>query len=173
MRLAGVKICGTVRICQSLCRGRRPHRPLQRITFRIHKKILPSRRFGTRAYCFVVPPKFGGGSTPPSCAGERAAQTRRFRRGAPYTHARRMSFPALLQEPFSVMALSLGRQADRYCFRVVANDQSYRIVFLFFIIMRQSRSPRCRPRISISAEARFVAHGTLDESHRRSVRMMR
>ena len=52
-------------------------------------------------------------------------------------------------------------------------NQNYRIVFLFFIIMRQSRSPRCNPRISISAEARFVAHGTLDESHRRSVRMMR
>ena len=36
-------------------------------------------------------------------------------------------------------------------------NQNYRIVFLFFIIMRQSRSPRCNPRISISAEARFVA----------------
>ena len=29
------------------------------------------------------------------------------------------------------------------------------------LTIRQSRSPRCRPRISISAEARFVAHGTL------------
>ena len=35
-------------------------------------------------------------------------------------------------------------------------------------IILQSRSPRCRPRISISAEARFVAHGTLCISHSRS-----
>ena len=34
------------------------------------------------------------------------------------------------------------------------------------IISRQSRSPRCRPRISISAEARLVAMGTLYVSHR-------
>ena len=68
MRMAGVKICGTVRICQSLCRGRRPHRPLQRITFRIHKNLLPARRFGTRACRFVVPPKVGDSckSLPPA-----------------------------------------------------------------------------------------------------------
>ena len=40
---------------------------------------------------------------------------------------------------------------------------NYRRVFLFFIIMRQSRSPRCKPRISISAEARFVARAVLVE----------
>ena len=75
---------------------------------------------GREHTCFVVPPKFGGFSAPPSCAEKRAAQPRRFRRGAPYTHARRVSFPVLLQRPFSVMALSLGRQISRYCFRVVA-----------------------------------------------------
>ena len=44
---------------------------------------------------------------------------------------------------------------------------------LFFIIMRQSRSPRCKPRISISAEARFVASGTLYVSQRWMVCTMR
>lgn len=47
-----------------------------------------------------------------------------------------------------------------------------RMEFLGRIISRQSKSPRCRPRISISAVARLVATGTLCESHSRSVCMM-
>ena len=127
MRLAGVKICRTVRICQSLCRGRCPHRPLQRITFRIHKKILPSRRFGTRA-C-----RFRGATQirrllqkSPSCAEQRAARPGDFGAKAPYTRARRTSFPVLLQEPFSKTALSLGQAGNRYCFRVMAGH--YKII---------------------------------------------
>ena len=95
---------------------------------------------------------------------------RRFRCGAPYTPARRTSFPGRLQKPFSKAAFSLGSSGSRYCFRVVAD---HRIDLLFFIMIRQSRSPRCNPRISISAVARLVAQGTLYVSHRRSVRMMR
>ena len=139
----------------------------------IHKNILPSRRFGTRAYLL---------------------------RGA--TQIRKLLDTSLLRKgcglrgpgDFGAVRLIrlLGGCPSRCCCKGLSaswpslwagrkpvllprrrKNQNYRIVFLFFIIMRQSRSPRCNPRISISAEARFVAHGTLDESHRRSVRMMR
>ena len=82
---------------------------------------------------------------------------RRFRRGAPYTRARRMSFAPAAAGSFQQLLPSLTG-VRRYCFRVIAG---HRIDFLFFIIIRQSRSPRCSPRISISAEARLVAQGTL------------
>ena len=139
----------------------------------IHKNILPSRRFGTRAYLL---------------------------RGA--TQIRKRLDASLLRKgcglrgpgDFGAVRLIrlLGGCLSRCCCKGLSaswpslwagrklvllprrrKNQNYRIVFLFFIIIRQSRSPRCNPRISISAEARFVAHGTLDESHRRSVRMMR
>ena len=64
------------------------------------------------------------------------------------------------QEPLSKTAPSLTG-TRRYCFRVIADEIFQRIVRLVRSIMRQSRSPRCKPRISISAEARLVAHGTL------------
>ncbi len=64
------------------------------------------------------------------------------------------------QEPLSKTAPSLTG-TRRYCFRVIADDIFQRIERFVRSIMRQSRSPRCRPRISISAEARLVAHGTL------------
>ena len=64
------------------------------------------------------------------------------------------------QEPLSKTAPSLTG-TRRYCFRVIADEIFQRIVRLVRSIIRQSRSPRCRPRISISAEARLVAHGTL------------
>ena len=132
-RCRGRRLCrpaGQLRICrrfpkkQSILPGRCGHRPLQPVRANllcISIKIYSRPGvLGREHTCFVVPPKFGGFSAPPSCAEKRAAQPRRFRRGAPYTHARRVSFPVLLQRPFSVMALSLGRQISRYCFRVVA-----------------------------------------------------
>ena len=64
------------------------------------------------------------------------------------------------QEPLSKTAPSLTG-TRRYCFRVIADEIVQRIERFVRSIMRQSRSPRCRPRISISAEARLVAHGTL------------
>ena len=64
------------------------------------------------------------------------------------------------QEPLSKTAPSLTG-TRRYCFRVIADEIFQRIERFVRSIMRQSRSPRCRPRISISAEARLVAHGTL------------
>ena len=78
--------------------------------------------------------------------------------------------PGAAAKAFQQSGFLSGQQDSRYCFRVVA---VYRIDFLFFIMIRQSRSPRCNPRISISAVARLVAQGTLYVSHRRSVRMMR
>ena len=78
--------------------------------------------------------------------------------------------PGAAAKAFQQSGFLSGQRGSRYCFRVVA---VYRIDFLFFIMMRQSRSPRCSPRISISAVARLVAQGTLYVSHRRSVRMMR
>ena len=81
-------------------------------------------------------------------------------RSAPYTLARRMSFALCTAGAFQQTAPSLSG-ARRYCFRVTAYSFFQRMVFFVRIIIRQSRSPRCRPRISISAEARLVAQGTL------------
>ena len=64
------------------------------------------------------------------------------------------------QESLSKTAPSLTG-TRRYCFRVIADEIFQRIERFVRSIMRQSRSPRCKPRISISAEARLVAHGTL------------
>ena len=78
--------------------------------------------------------------------------------------------PGFAAKAFQQSGFLSAQARVRYCFRVIAG---HRIDFLFFIIIRQSRSPRCSPRISISAEAKLVAQGTLYVSHRRSVRMMR
>ena len=139
----------------------------------IHKNILPSRRFGTRAYLLRGATQIrkrldtsllrkGCGLRGPGDFG--AVRLIRLLGGCPSRCCCKglsASWPSLWAGRKPVL---LPRRRK---------NQNYRIVFLFFIIMRQSRSPRCNPRISISAEARFVAHGTLDESHRRSVRMMR
>ena len=139
----------------------------------IHKNILPSRRFGTRAYLLRGATQIrkrldtsllrkGCGLRGPDDFG--AVRLIRLLGGCPSRCCCKglsASWPSLWAGRKPVL---LPRRRK---------NQNYRIVFLFFIIMRQSRSPRCNPRISISAEARFVAHGTLDESHRRSVRMMR
>ena len=139
----------------------------------IHKNILPSQRFGTRAYLLRGATQIrkrldtsllrkGCGLRGPGDFG--AVRLIRLLSGCPSRCCCKglsASWPSLWAGRKPVL---LPRRRK---------NQNYRIVFLFFIIMRQSRSPRCNPRISISAEARFVAHGTLDESHRRSVRMMR
>ena len=76
------------------------------------------------------------------------------------------------QRPCSQMVSSLpGTNAvllPRHGHPGASAGHFYPYLTLFFerIIIRQSRSPRCKPRISISAEARFVAHGTLYVSHR-------
>ena len=76
------------------------------------------------------------------------------------------------QRPCSQMVSSLpGANAvllPRHGHPGASAGHFYPYLTLFFerIIIRQSRSPRCKPRISISAEARFVAHGTLYVSHR-------
>ena len=121
--------------------------------------------------CFVVPPKFGNSlGISLTCAGKRAARPGDF--GAMHLIRLLGGRPSRGGcKSLSAKRLSLwAAQNSRYCFRVVA---VYRIDFLFFIMIRQSRSPRCNPRISISAVARLVAQGTLYVSHRRSVRMMR
>ena len=121
--------------------------------------------------CFVVPPKFGNSlGISLTCAEKRAARPGDF--GAAHLIRLLGGRPSRGGcKSLSAKRLSLwAAQNSRYCFRVVA---VYRIDFLFFIMIRQSRSPRCSPRISISAVARLVAQGTLYVSHRRSVRMMR
>ena len=157
----------------AFCVGRCGHRPLQPITLRIHKKILPSRRFGTRAYLLrgatQIRRRFKasllrrktGCAVPGDFGAERLI---RMLGGCP---------SRCCCKGLSALRPSLWADRKPVLLPRRRKNQGYRIVFLLFIIMRQSRSPRCRPRISISAEARFVAHGTLDESHRRSVRMMR
>ena len=139
----------------------------------IHKNILPSHCFGTRAYLLRGATQIrklldtsllrkGCGLRGPGDFG--AVRLIRLLGGCPSRCCCKglsASWPSLWAGSKPVL---LPRRRK---------NQNYRIVFLFFIIIRQSRSPRCNPRISISAEARFVAHGTLDESHRRSVRMMR
>lgn len=139
----------------------------------IHKNILPSRRFGTRAYLLRGTTQI-----------RKRLDTSLLRKGCGLRGPGDFDAVRLIR--------LLGGCPSRCCCKGLSaswpslwagrkpvllprrrKNQNYRIVFLFFIIMRQSRSPRCNPRISISAEARFVAHGTLDESHRRSVRMMR
>ena len=142
-------------------RARYGHPPLSLQDF-VKKKILSPLRQKPRdesiSGYFVVPPMFRGRSPPFLRAG--GAELRRFRRvrlirllgGCPSRSAP--------QEPFSILAPSLTG-ARRYCFRVMAGFSFQRTDFLVRTIMRQSRSPRWSPRISISAEARFVAHGTL------------
>ena len=63
---------------------------------------------------------------------------------------------ALRRRLSAVAALSKSG-SPWYCSRVLARYQ--RRERLGRIISRQSRSPRCRPRMSISAEARLVAQG--------------
>ena len=155
-----------------ICRSRSAFLQVHSLRHR-PKNILPSRRFGTRAYLLRGATQIrkrldtsllrkGCGLRGPDDFG--AVRLIRLLGGCPSRCCCKglsASWPSLWAGRKPVL---LPRRRK---------NQNYRIVFLFFIIMRQSRSPRCNPRISISAEARFVAHGTLDESHRRSVRMMR
>ena len=108
--------------------------------------------------CFVVPPRFGGGFLPcgPRLSGRLPAISARgalYARSADVLRAccrRELSANAPLSARLS--AVLLPRHSDEI---VQRSPRFCRLT------IRQSRSPRCRPRISISAEARFVAHGTL------------
>jgi len=76
--------------------------------------------------------------------------------------ARRVSFlRCCWQGAFSLCPLSLWLRTGLLlpCHGRIWNTQCR--LFLGRIISLQSRSPRCRPIISISAEARLVAQGTL------------
>ena len=66
--------------------------------------------------------------------------------------------PVRLAGDFQPGSPSLWRRAGILLPR---HGRCYRRLFFGRIISLQSRSPRCRPRISISAEARLVAQGTL------------
>lgn len=140
-----------------------------------NKKDTPVPCIGTRVpEYFVVPPKFEELALPrmPRSRGG----NRRFRETPLYARSADVLRARWPQKSFS-LRFPLCPAALRYCFRVLAvlyySDECAQWSFLALIIILQSRSPRCRPRISISAEARFVAHGTLCISHSRSVRMMR
>lgn len=118
--------------------------------------------------CFVVPPKFGGTFLPffranGAAAGDFGKSLIRMLGGCPSRPAPQKPCSKLASSLIGVQAVLLPRHGGF----------SQRIFFLALSIMRQSRSPRCRPKISISADARFVAQGTLYVSHRCSVRMSR
>ena len=89
-------------------------------------------------------------------------------RGGRYTPAPQMSFPASVgggfqpETSFSARGTAVTASASQ-----PVNLSAYlERVRLGRIISRQSRSPRCRPRISISAVARLVAMGMLWVSQR-------
>ena len=67
--------------------------------------------------------------------------------------------PSLVQKTLSQRSFSLWHSHGILLLR--HGQRIYRRVFLGLISSRQSRSPRCRPMIRISAEARLVAQGTL------------
>ena len=115
-------------------------------------------------------PNSGNFQNSPSFAQVPGCADRRFRRVRALYARSADVLPGFAAKAFQQSGFLSAQARVRYCFRVIAG---HRIDFLFFIIIRQSRSPRCSPRISISAEARLVAQGTLYVSHRRSVRMMR
>jgi len=74
--------------------------------------------------------------------------------------------PGVRWRRLSACDLLLCPRDCRYCFCIIALFSYLLRVRLGRIISRQSRSPRCKPRISISAVARFVAMGTLWVSQR-------
>ena len=75
------------------------------------KKDTPVPRFGTRACLLRGATQIRGiFKIPPLLRRLRAARTGDFGAFAPYTHARRTSFPGSLQKPFSKAAFSLRRR---------------------------------------------------------------
>gem|GEM_PF-3325340 len=123
-------------------------------------------------FYFVVPPNFSL-ATLLACCGQGPAISAKalYARSADVLHA----WP---RRKLSAGASFSGGGRMRYCFRVIAHVQLYvqRMDLTErrgWIISRQSRSPRCRPMMSISAEARLVPTGTLCLSQWRRVSMMR
>ena len=77
------------------------------------KKDTPVPRFGTRACLLRGATQIRGiFKIPPLLRRLRAARTGDFGAFAPYTHARRTSFPGSLQKPFSKAAFSLRRRGS-------------------------------------------------------------
>ena len=75
---------------------------------------------GREHTCFVVPPKFGGVSKPPSCAGKRAAQSPAISaRSALYACSADV-LPGAAAKTSQRHGLLSGQAGNRYCFRVVA-----------------------------------------------------
>ncbi len=79
----------------------------------LRKKDTPVPRFGTRACLLRGATQIRGiFKIPPLLRRLRAARTGDFGAFAPYTHARRTSFPGSLQKPFSKAAFSLRRRGS-------------------------------------------------------------
>ena len=77
------------------------------------KKDTPVPRFGTRACLLRGATQIRGiFKIPPLLRRLRAARTGDFGAFAPYTHARRTSFPGSLQKPFSKAAFSLRKRGS-------------------------------------------------------------
>ena len=75
---------------------------------------------GREHTCFVVPPKFGGFETPPSCADKRAAQSPAISaRSALYACSADV-LPGAAAKTSQRHGLLSGQAGNRYCFRVVA-----------------------------------------------------
>ena len=183
-----MKIDGTNGLSNFICRGRCPHRPSKNVanSHRFSVKTGVSGAKWETGRALLCPPPIKQKILPSQRAESRGTRVSAILRGA--TQVQRtcvLPFPALTgrspvisavvrlihmlggcpsrsvpQEPLSKTAPSLTG-TRRYCFRVIADEIVQRIERFVRSIMRQSRSPRCRPRISISAEARLVAHGTL------------
>ena len=145
----------------------------------------PVPYIGTRARKrrFVVPPKFRAAGPLPQapCCGGVAAPVSRPAGSAVFGRARDRGALST-QRPLSVrrdsgyscavMAVN-GDMLPYFPQKVKAVGKSYRAkgTRLGFMPMRQSRSPRARPWMSISAVATLVARGTECSSHRREIYM--
>jgi len=136
------------------------------------EKCSRPKAFGTRANIrFVVPPKFGTQWSPlASCYGEGAVDVS--------VPAPPLSFVRDERDTFSDVSLSVDRYPE-YCCGIFAvlyiycmrwNEKSQAMGREEgFTMQRQSRSPRARPRTSISAVAMLLAKGMLFWSHRREI----
>ena len=149
------------------------------------KENAPVPYIGTRARKrrFVVPPKFRAAGPLPQapCCGGVAAPVSRPAGSAVFGRARDRGALST-QRPLSVrrdsgyscavMAVN-GDMLPYFPQKVKAVGKSYRAkgTRLGFMPMRQSRSPRARPWMSISAVATLVARGTECSSHRREIYM--
>ena len=75
---------------------------------------------GREHTCFVVPPKFGGFETPPSCADKRAAQSPAISAQSALYACSADVLPGAAAKTSQRHGLLSGQAGNRYCFRVVA-----------------------------------------------------